>query len=355
MTVFRLGLAGLGGVAEAHLDGYARVSELRVVAGADPSRARADVARKNGFAFYADAAEMIACEELNGLAVLTPASTHAAVVLQGAGAGLPVLCEKPLSIDIASVEAMIAACDHARVPLVYAASYRFLPAITAAKRLIDEGAIGDVTLMRETVVGGNGPGSSPQFAPIHYPHGGPGGTGLGLVDHGIHLIDIFGWFARSTPVRIFGRGQISGAPQHGEWMTMEYASGATAHLVYDENSFSTDLPVHGCFAAGGGWSVGGATPPGGWCDHPGTLHVHGTAGALRILHYANQLYLRNAAGIRQIALPPYRPSDNFAEQIRHFIGVARGHHASLTPPEIGLAALRSLLSVYAPRPADRAD
>ena len=64
--------------------------------------------------------------------------------------------------------------------------------MATAQALIRSGAIGDILLMREQEVGGSGPANRHRMGFAHYPKGTPGGSGFGLVDHGIHLIDAFG-------------------------------------------------------------------------------------------------------------------------------------------------------------------
>lgn len=344
----RVGLIGVGAVAMVHLEAYRDLPRVRVVAAADPDAGRlAGVAAREGLRGYASAAEMLAAERLDIACVLTPTAAHEAAVLDCARAGVHVLCEKPLSLSVESCERMIAACREHEVQLCYGASYRYLPAVMKARQMILDGTLGEILLLRESAVGGRGPEGRGTLGPHHFPPGGPGGSGMGLIDHGIHLIDTFSWLMDSPVRSATGRGNLSGAAQRPEFMLMEFANGAFGHLMYEDGTFATDLPTEGHFSWGGGWDVNGLTAPGGWQAHPGCIHVHGTRGALRIFHYGNHLYWTDAQGMRQVAVPDGAMPGNFSAQLAAFAAaIAEGRPAPV-PGEVGLQACRTLWSVYA--------
>jgi predicted dehydrogenase len=169
---------------------------------------------------------------------------------------------------------------------------------------------------------------------------------MGLVDHGVHLIDILPWLAGSPVAEVFGRGNISGETPGPEHLTMRLASGALGLLAYDEGTFATALPAEGAFGWGGGWGPSGYQPGGGWNPSPGAIHVHGERGALRILHYAHALYLTDADGTRQIPLEGAPAPHHFADQIDAFAeDLTLGR-----PPRCGVddgeRAARILLATY---------
>jgi predicted dehydrogenase len=69
---------------------------------------------------------------------------HAEYTIRAAKAGKHVLCEKPMSTNIAEAEAMIAACKEARVKLMIAYRCHYEPTNLKAIRLIRMGALGQV-------------------------------------------------------------------------------------------------------------------------------------------------------------------------------------------------------------------
>jgi predicted dehydrogenase len=75
--------------------------------------------------------------------ICTPNDSHAEIATEAARHGKAILCEKPLALDVAQAQAMVAAVKKARVVNMICHNYRRIPAIALAKRMITEGAIGD--------------------------------------------------------------------------------------------------------------------------------------------------------------------------------------------------------------------
>jgi len=348
--VLRIGIVGLGAVARTHLQAYRRLRDIAVVAVADnDSQKVALAAQEFGLKAYSSAKDMLAHEEVDIVCVLTPPATHETIVTSCAAAGSHVLCEKPLALSVESCERMIATCRDHGVRLCYGASYRYLPAIVMARNLIANGSLGEVLVLREFAVGGRGERHRRTLPYSHYPKGGPGGSGMGLCDHGIHLIDIFSWLLNSPVTRVCGRGNVSGEPQRSEFLHLQYENGAIGELLYEDGTFSTDLPQEGIFGWGGGWSLGanGAdATTGSWQPHPGCMHVYGTKGSLRIFYYANQLFCRDERGIRQLRVPDQPFPENFSMQLEAFANAIRTNGETPVAGEVGLETWRTLQRVY---------
>ena len=234
MNKIRIGLIGLGAVANAHLAAIRQLETVQLVSVCDVREEHAQrVASDFSARPYTDHRDLLHAGGIDLVMVLTPASTHRAIVEAAAASGAHVFCEKPLAITVSDGQAIIAVCATAGVKLFYGSCYRYLPAIRKARELIVAGAIGRIQLMTEQVIGGNGIDSYRQLGPLHYPNGGPGGGGISLMDHGIHLIDIFSWFAGNAPVRAMGNIQIAGNTPETEFLLMSFPCGASGHLLYN--------------------------------------------------------------------------------------------------------------------------
>jgi predicted dehydrogenase len=343
----RVGFVGAGAVAQVHLRAYRSLPEVGLVACCDTDSSRVEAfAQQHGVEGYDDLTRMLSRADLEVACVLTPARMHEAAVIECAKAGVHVLCEKPLALCVEACDRMIRACEEANVTLGYGASYRFLPALAKAKELIDAGEIGEILVLRESAIAGNGSEGRHTLSESHYPAGGPGGSGMGLIDHGIHLVDAFLWLSDSAVTRTVGRGNRAGCRQLPEFLLLEFANGAIGELVYEDGTFPVELPTEGIFSGGSGWDPGGMSEPGQWQAHPGSIHVHGTRGSLRIFHYANALFVRTAAGIRQIELPQPGPPIQFALQMRAFLAALREGRPAPVPAAAGREACRLTLSVY---------
>jgi predicted dehydrogenase len=77
-----------------------------------------------------------------------PNSLHAEWAVRAAESGKHVLCEKPLAVSIAECDQIIAAAESAGVVVVEAVMYLHHPLLGEARRLIEEGAVGRVKLVR---------------------------------------------------------------------------------------------------------------------------------------------------------------------------------------------------------------
>lgn len=342
-----VGLVGLGAVSESHLAGYRAASGISLVAGADPDAKRAAFARAEyGLATYANFAEMTAHETLDIICVLTPASLHRTTAVAALRQGYHVFCEKPLAAGLDDAMAIAAAARAAPGRFMFGASYRQLPTMIAARTMVQQGQLGQVRMCRETLIGGNGPDAVRTTSPIHYPVGGPGGTPMGLVDHGVHLIDGFCWIVGQRPTRVYGRGNISGGDVAPEFAIIELDGGATVHLSYDEATFATTIPSEGLFTAGPAWNLRQLVPAGHWDDQPCELHIHGSKGALRIYPYANMLVYTDRHGTRTVPVPPLAQPNHFRTQIEAFAAAISGEAVPIPTVEDGLESARVLDAIY---------
>lgn len=87
--------------------------------------------------------DVIADPEIDIVDITTPNDTHAEIAIAAAEAGKAILCEKPLGLDLTQCEAMVAAVEKAGVVNMVCHNYRRIPAIALAKKMIEEGALGD--------------------------------------------------------------------------------------------------------------------------------------------------------------------------------------------------------------------
>ncbi len=134
------------------------VGGVRPVAAYNRTVSRAEqVAKRFGIPrVYGDAEEMIQKERenLDFLDIITAAETHAPLVRLAARYHIPVICQKPMSTDLASAEGMVAACRDAGVPLYIHENWRWQAPIRALKRVLDQGAIGAPFRARIEMVSG---------------------------------------------------------------------------------------------------------------------------------------------------------------------------------------------------------
>jgi predicted dehydrogenase len=157
MTIVRWGIVGCGNVTEVKSGpGFqkARGSSLVAVMRRHGDLAQ-DYARRHGVpAWYDDAAALIHDPQVDAVYVATPPSSHKAYTIMAAQAGKPVYVEKPMALNYAECEEMMAACETASsegaVPLFVAYYRRSLDRFLKIKELLDDGAIGEIRFVAIT-------------------------------------------------------------------------------------------------------------------------------------------------------------------------------------------------------------
>ncbi len=143
--VYRVGVVGCGGMGNAHAKWFMASPRTTLVAGADINpEALAEFASAYGVTPYADYRAMFARERLDIVCVSTWQSVRAEVVIAAAAAGIGgIFGEKPMSASLGEADDMIAACDRAGAKLVVGHQRRFDARNSEARRLVQEGLIGE--------------------------------------------------------------------------------------------------------------------------------------------------------------------------------------------------------------------
>jgi xylose dehydrogenase (NAD/NADP) len=144
--------------------GCARISRVGLIPGIRASRrgtlealASRDVATARAWAdefgvprAYGSYAELIADPEIDAIYIPLPNELHEPWAVAAADAGKHVLCEKPLALDAARAQRMVAHCRSKGVILMEAFMWRHQPRTAALKLLVAEGAIGALRLVRSS-------------------------------------------------------------------------------------------------------------------------------------------------------------------------------------------------------------
>ena len=92
--------------------------------------------------------ELILDSNLDGVYIATPVHLHAEQTIAAAEAGRHVLCEKPMAMNVADCDRMIAACRANHVTLGVAYYRRFYPIVSRVKAILESGEIGDPVIVQ---------------------------------------------------------------------------------------------------------------------------------------------------------------------------------------------------------------
>jgi predicted dehydrogenase len=163
-------------------------ASLRYACDPDPARA-AEVARLvPGCTPVATLEAVLADPEVQAVIVSTPNSALAPAALAAVRCGRHVLLEKPGALNAAELrEVQAGALPGTLVRISY--NHRFHPALQKARTLVDEGALGPLLFVRGRYGHGGRPGYDREW------RSNPKLSGGGeLIDQGVHLIDLAGWF-----------------------------------------------------------------------------------------------------------------------------------------------------------------
>lgn len=145
---YRAAVIGCGKMSRGHAHAYAAHEDVALIAGADVSEpARAAFASEFGLdAMYADPAAMLAEERPDLVSVCTWPPHHTDLVEAAFAAGARgVWCEKPMAVDLADADRMVAAAAAAGGALIVNHQRRYVENYRQARALIAEGAIGELT------------------------------------------------------------------------------------------------------------------------------------------------------------------------------------------------------------------
>lgn len=159
---------GMGGIGNKHADIYKKDELAELIGVCDIKKDRADAAgeRLKVPAFY-DAEKMLKELKPDVCSVTTGGyeygSDHCQPTLQALEAGAHVLCEKPISNDIAEAESMVAKAREKRLCFGINLNHRFTPAAILAKKWVDEGRLGHLLFINMSMWIMNPTESSPYF------------------------------------------------------------------------------------------------------------------------------------------------------------------------------------------------
>jgi len=226
----KLGIVGVGGMGSSHCKKLGDVEELQLVAVADVNAERAkSVGEEYGVPHFGSGSELIASGLAEAVLIATPHYFHPPLAIEAFEAGLHVLSEKPIGVEIGAAEKMAEAARKSGKVFSVMFQMRGLPSIRKARELIEGGEIGEV---RRTLF------MSPEFRSQAYYDSGTwratwAGEGGGvLLNQGPHLMDIF-CLLSGLPAKVTGRcaqlmHQIE-VEDHAE-AVLEYENGAGGYF-----------------------------------------------------------------------------------------------------------------------------
>ena len=309
----RFGLIGTGRIGQVHAAGIAADPDAVLTWVADPF---VDGARRVSAAFGGAATdsadEVFASGEVDAILVASPTATHVDLIARAVEAGLPVLCEKPIDLDIARVDALRPTIAESGVPVAIGFNRRFDPAFASVRARVAKGEIG--ALEQLTIISRDPSAPSSAYVAV---------SGGIFRDMSIHDFDMARFFLPDiVEVSAVGTTMFDeGAREHGDFdtavTTLRSASGAIVTIINSRHS-----------------AVG----------YDQRIEAFGSEGSLQVANAPTSLVSLSTATAVE-AKPPYeaffleRYALAYTLELREFIKLARGEASTSPTFEDGRAAL----------------
>lgn len=146
----QVAVVGCGTISEFHLQAFSHFG-VPVAWAVDTSSERREAAGSRfGARASAHIEDALADAEVDAVDLCLPHYLHAPMAIRALEAGKHVLCEKPLAISLEEADKMIEAADHAGKVLMVGENIRYDSAFLKIRDLLEEGAIGEVSLAQIT-------------------------------------------------------------------------------------------------------------------------------------------------------------------------------------------------------------
>ncbi|MCX6361217.1 MAG: Gfo/Idh/MocA family oxidoreductase [Armatimonadetes bacterium] len=308
-------LVGCGGIGGVHLERWSKCPGAKVLAVCDTDAAAAQKAADQvGAAAFTDLAEALKTPGLNVADICTPPVGHSEAALAAIGAGLHVLCEKPLARTPHEAQQIYHAAAAAQRLLMTAFCHRFEPGIVYAKRLLEEGKLGSLVMIRNRFSGLFTGVEDRWFSKKAIAGGGT------LLDTAIHSIDIYRFLAGEV-VSVSGR-----VTTHIPGIDVE----DTAIVLLQAESGALGV-IEASWATPGGRNI---------------VEIYGTAGACFVDYNDGSVTVHDAStGATETVEPG--AGDRFQSEVNHFAECVRTGAPPAVTGHDGLRAVEIAAEVYA--------
>jgi predicted dehydrogenase len=311
MSDLRWGLLSTARINDAILG--AGNAHVVAVASRDRTRAEAYAAARGIATAYGSYEALLEDDDVDVVYVSLPNSLHLPWATRALEAGKHVLCEKPLGRRAAEVEAAFDVAAAAGRVLTEGFMWRHHPQVAEARRLIADGAIGRLRLVRAAFAGGVAPAGDPRLVRAL--------DGGALMDVGCYCVSGARTLAGGEPLGVEAQ-RVRGGDDVDEALT--------GLLRFDDDVLATI----DCAFVG---------------PYRGELEAIGEDGALRLLHpwHAREPVIELRAGDLPAAVIAQPRVNHYALQIADVEAAARGERAPLLGRADAVGQARAIEALYA--------
>lgn len=307
----RIALIGAGVMGRQHYQHLKTLENAVLCAVVDPAEQAADFAAECGVEWFAQPAQMLEQARPDGVIVANPNTLHVSTALLCLAAGVPVLLEKPIGVDLDEVRELVAASKACGVPVLVGHHRRHNPLIVHAHQLIHSGELGRLT----TVTALWQLQKPEQYFDIPWRR--EAGAGM-LLTNLIHDLDLLRHLCGEVR-------QVQAITSHA---VRGYANEDCAAVLLQFNSGALGtLTGSDAVAAPWSWELTSGENPvyPRQADQPCYL-LAGTGGALSIPQLKRWHYAQDGAGWHeplQVEPHTFSPDEALRLQLQHFVQVIR--------------------------------
>lgn len=190
---------GCGSIGERHVRTFLGTGRIGVIACDNRPAIRDQMTARYGVEAVADWAEALSNPSVTSVVIATPATSHVEIAIRCLDAGRHVLIEKPLSLELAGIDRLVAARDRAARYAAVAYVLHFVPALQAARQFLATGSFGPIRHIAVNT-GQHFPFFRPAYREVYYRDRAQGGGAI--QDALTHMANAVEWVAGPT-TRVF--------------------------------------------------------------------------------------------------------------------------------------------------------
>jgi myo-inositol 2-dehydrogenase/D-chiro-inositol 1-dehydrogenase len=205
LTIGLIGAGRIGCLHAQHLTARIPHVDLRVVADVSESAARECAERYGIQSEVQDYRVILEDPDIQAVVICSSTDSHARIIEEAAQAGKHIFCEKPIALDLASIDQALDAVEQAGVQLQIGFNRRFDANYARVRRAVVQGEIGQPRMLHIT-------SRDPEPPPIAYIER----SGGLFVDMTIHDFDMARFLIGSEVKEIFVQAGVLSSPAIGE-------------------------------------------------------------------------------------------------------------------------------------------
>ncbi|WP_417662336.1 Gfo/Idh/MocA family protein [Pseudomonas sp.] len=307
-----IALIGAGSMGQQHLEHLDPMDQAQLCAISDPNPQASEIAKARGIPYFANHQVMLAEAKPQAAIIANPNNLHVQTAIDCLNAGVAVLLEKPVGVDLDEVRELVRVSQATGVAVLVGHHRRHNPLIAKARQMLEGGALGQLTAVTALWQ---------LRKPDDYfdiPWRREAGAGM-LLTNLIHDLDLLRHLCGEVQsVQAVTSNRTRGfANEDSVAVLLQFANGALGSLT------GSDAVV-----APWSWELSSGENPiyPQHADQPCYL-LAGTQGALSLPQLKHWRYDAADAGWHDPLLAqvqPYPEAEALTRQLEHFIQVARG-------------------------------